>query len=129
MQFTHQQLEESTPWVSTGIDLPSQDLGPYELIGGDGIPEGGNFRGSIKFGDGKILVMESWGYTKDPDNRITPEEMDEIYNRLIDLTGHANLVDSGKTEEEADEAMSKFWSLDGWMMENNVMKEMANELD
>jgi len=117
--FTHDELMKID---SMGGDL-GRDLGPYSMIGGSGIPEGGNFSASIRFGDGSVLEMESWGYTHPGVLPLSPEELDELYNRLTQAQGMAVLRERGYPEGVAQELMGRFWSLEGVSMENGVPVE------
>jgi len=90
------QIEEGEPG---GVFKLSSNAG--------GTPEGGNFEGGIvtirPSGEEVVLEVPSWGGLGN--------NLDELYSRLIHITGFDDLIGQGKTPEEADKIMDSWWGL------------------
>lgn len=127
--FSHKELQ-STGKINKGVP----DFGPYELTSkSSGTPEGGNFEGGIIFGNGLEVEIPSWGgldeyvyFDEDEEEGLSPEQIESLYTALIQATGIKSLISQGKSQEEAEDIMNNFWSLEGtdeglWVMKNKEM--------
>lgn len=124
MRFTHAQLD--TVPSATGNPLPAKDTGPYELITANGLPEAGNFEASFRTNDGTVYHMDDTN--ENPTTVYTPDEIETLGSCLVHINALTNLLNQGKTQEEAEQIVSDWWSLEGdWTMKNGHIIPFTDE--